>query len=36
MDADEGGFFAGDGIVVFVEGADIADGQGQVGHGVDE
>ena len=32
MNADECGFCVGDGVVVFVEGADIADGQREVRH----
>ena len=35
VDADEGGLVALDGVAVLVELADIADGQGEVGHGVD-
>lgn len=34
VDADEGGGVVGDGIMVFVEGADIADGEREVGHGI--
>lgn len=36
VDADEGWFFVGDRVVVFIEVADIADGQCEVRHRVNE